>query len=352
MMQAPVHHILALTTIVRERVLPVSGNVTARLNQKVNPLDIIAEAQWSREHVLLDVSRTLRLSPDAADRLLKYKVGDTVPASAEIAVGQGLFPRTVRSPREGRVVAAGGGQMLLEVGGTKLELRAGIPGNVIQVIPGRGAVIQTAGALIQGVWGNGRIDTGLLVNPAEKPDEVLSIGRLDVSLRGSVILAGLVKDAETLQAAAELPVRGLIVSSLYPSLLPVARDMRYPIVVTDGFGAIPMNTSAYKLLSTNAKREVTLNAESFDRYSGARPEVIIPLPISQDPPVPRDVETFAPGQLVRLRRPPALGSVGTLVNIKPGLTTLPSGLRASAAEIKLDNGETVIAPLVNLEVVG
>ena len=351
-MQAPVHHIIALTTIVRERVLPVAGKVVARMNQKVSSVDIIAEANWAREHVLLDVARILRMSPNAADRLLRCKVDDTVAASAEIAVGKGLFPRTVRAPREGRVVAAGGGQVLLEVGETRLELRAGIPGTVIQIIPDRGAVIQTAGALIQGVWGNGRIDTGLLVSLAEKPDAVLTTGRLDVSLRGSIILAGLIKDAETFQAAADLPVRGLILSSLYPSLLPFAREMRYPIVVTDGFGAMPMNSAAYKLLSTNAKREVTLNAETYDRYTGARPEVIIPLPISQSPVVPRDVETFAPGQQVRLRRPPAIGSIGTLVSIKPGLTTLPSGLRAQAAEVKLEGGESIIAPLVNLEVVG
>jgi hypothetical protein len=53
-------------------------------------------------------------------------------------------------------------------------------------------------------------------------------GKLDISLRGSVILAGTVKDAETLDAAAELPVRGLILSSIFPSLLQKAREMRYP----------------------------------------------------------------------------------------------------------------------------
>jgi hypothetical protein len=352
MIHAPVHHIIGLTTIVRERVLPVSGNVLARLHQKVSAVDVVAETRWAREHVLLDVARAFGTSPAMADRLLKCKVNDRVAANAVIAASRGLIPRVVRAPREGTVVAAGGGQVLLEVGETKLELRAGIPGTVIETIPSRGVVIQTAGGLVQGFWGNGRIDMGLLVNLTESPDAILNAGRLDVSLRGSIILAGMVKDAETLQTAAELPVRGLILSSIVPTLLQKAREMRYPIMVTEGFGTLPMNSAAYKLLSTNAKREVIVNAEVYDRYAGTRPEVIIPLPISSNPPAPREVELLAPGLQVRMRRPPHMGMLGTIVRIKPGLTTLPSGLRARAAEVKLENNETALAPLVNLEVVG
>jgi len=351
-MQAPVNHIVGLTSIIRERLLPVSGEVLVRLNQRVSPIDVIAEAAWAREHVLLDVAQILNVSPNQADSFLKCKVGDQLAASAEVAVGKGLFPRTVRAPKEGRVAAAGAGQVLMEVGQTKMELKAGIPGVVMEIVPNRGVVIQAAGSLVQGIWGNGRIESGSLVNLAEKPDGVLLADRLDVSLRGSVILGGMVRDAETLQAAAELPVRGLILSSIYPSLIPKAREMRYPIIVTDGFGVLPMNSVAYKLLSTNAKREVVVNAEIYDRYSGARPEVIIPLPISSDPPAPRDVENFAPGLQVRMRRPPAMGAIGSIVSIKPGLTMLQSGLRASAAEVKLENDQVVIVPLVNLEVVG
>lgn len=351
-MIAAVHHIVGLTSIIRERLLPIPGTVLARLNQKVSSTDVIAETNWAREHVLLDVARILKITSNVAERLVKCKVDDRIGAGVEIAAGNGLFPHSVRTPRAGRVVAVGGGQVLMEVGETKLELKAGIPGTIIEIIAHRGAVIQTAGGLVQGVWGNGRIDSGPLVNIAEKPDGVLTEARLDVSLRGSILLAGMVKDPETLQNAAKLPVRGLILSSMYPSLIHIARKMPYPIMVTDGFGGMPMNSAAYKLLSTNAMREVTVNAEIYDRYSGARPEVIIPLPISTDPQTPREWETFAAGLQVRMRRPPGLGMMGTINSIKPGLTTLLSGLRAPAAEVHLENGDTVVVPLINLEVVG
>lgn len=351
-MLAPITHVLPLTTIVRERLLPVPGKVNVHVNQRVNPTDVIAETTFAREHVLLDVARTFGISPAAADKLIRVQEGDKLTQDALIAESSGLFARSIKAPRPGRVMIVGSGQVLMEVGDTRIELRAGLPGLVSQVIPDRGVVIRTAGALVQGVWGNGRIDNGLMVNLLEKPDDVLSAGRLDVSLRGSVILGGQVRDVETLKAAAELPVRGLILSSMPSSLLQAAYQMRFPIMVTEGFGAIPMNSAAFKLLTTNNKREATVNAEHFDRYTGSRPEVIIPLPISSEPDEPNPYEPFAAGQQVRMRRPPNAGMIGTISNLLPGLSLLPSGLRAPAADVKLENGENVIVPLVNLELVG
>jgi len=351
-MLAPVLHVLPLTTIVRERTLPVAGKVNAHVNQRVNPTDVVAEATFAREHVLLDVARTFGISPNAADKLIKVKEGDRLTQGALIAESNGMFPRTIKAPRAGRVMIAGSGQVLMEVGDTRIELRAGLPGVVTQVIPDKGVIIRTAGALIQGVWGNGRIDNGLMVNLLEKPDDVLTSARLDVSLRGSVILAGQVRDLDTLKVAAELPVRGLILSSISSSLITNAYQMRYPILVTEGFGALPMNSAAFKLLTTNNKREVTVNADHFDRYTGNRPEVIIPLPISNEPDEPNSYEVFAVGQTVRMRRPPNAGMIGTISNLRPGLSLLPSGLRAPAVDVKLENGENLVVPLVNLEVVG
>jgi hypothetical protein len=321
-MLAPVIHILPLTTILRERLLPVPGVVNVRLDQHVSASDVVAEARWAREHLLVDVARKLGISPSAADRLIRCKVDDELAANALIASRGGLFRREVHSPREGRVVVVGSGRVLMEVGEVNVELRAGLPGQVMKIIPDRGVAIQTTGALIQGVWGNGRIEAGML------------------------------RDGEVLRAAAELPVRGLILSSMQPSLISLALQMRYPILIMDGFGNLPMNSAAYRLLTTNAKREATVNAEPYDRYSGGHPEVIIPLPVTVEPAPPNDLETFAVGQQVLLRASPHYGMTGVILGLRPGLTNLPSGLRAPAADVRLENSEELPIPLANMEVVG
>ncbi|MCF6278032.1 MAG: hypothetical protein L3J16_04690, partial [Anaerolineales bacterium] len=331
-MLAPVTHILALTSIVRERLLPTPGRVVVKLNQTVSATDVVAEADYSHEHALIDVARILGISGEAADKMITCKVDQQLPEGTLIADGNGLIPRPIKTKRAGRVVAVGGGQVLMDVGDTSQELRAGIPGKVVEIVEKRGVIIQASGALIQGIWGNSRIEAGLLHVLAESPDHLLEASQLDVSLRGAVILAGYCQDAESLKAAAGLPVRGLILSGMRPSLLPLARKMRYPILVTDSFERQPMNLNAYKILSTNGQREISINAEPYDRYSGVHPEAVIPLPVNQPPSPPRDVETFAPGQTVRLRRAPHAGAVGTLTNLRAGLTTLPNGLRVAAGE--------------------
>jgi len=351
-MLAPVAHVLPLTTLRRERLLPIPGRVVARLDQKVTPLDVIAEANFGQEHILLDVVAGLGVSEETADTLVQVRTGDRVEEGQVVAARGGLFRKNVRVPSSGRVVAVGSGQILLEVGEGTYELRAGLPGVVTRLIPERGAEITMNGALIEGVWGNGRVDVGLMFPLLSSPGDPLTASRIDISLRGSVLLCGTCSDATALRAANELPVRGLILGSISSALLPLALQVRYPVVVLDGFDRRAMNAAAYRLLTTNSKREVTANGEPYNRYTGARPEVIIPLPVSEEPPQPRHVKTFASGQQVRLVRAPEAGRVGTLMTLLPGLTAMPNGLRLPAGEVRLEGGEQITVPLANLEVLG
>lgn len=349
-MIAPVTHVLPLTTIRRERLLPISGKVFVRLGQKVKPSDVVAEANLAPEHVLLDVSRGLGVSGQQADALIQYSAGDSVMEDDIIASRSGLARRVVRSPVAGRVVMVGDGQVLIEAKGQPAQVLAGIPGTVVEQVDQRGAVIETTGALIQGVWGNGGLDFGLMRVLSETPGELLIPDHLDVRMRGSVVLAGYCDREETLVAAADLVLRGLILGSMEAHLIPRANRIRFPIIVMEGFGARPMNAATFKLLSTNDNREVVVIGERYDRYAGTRPEVIIPLPASGQPEIPQDVRDFSPGQTVRILREPHAGSVGTLEARLQGVREFPSGVRAAAARVRLESGEDVLIPLANLEV--
>jgi hypothetical protein len=349
-MLAHVTHILPITTIRRERTLPVPGKVVVRKGQKVGPTDVIAETKIAPEQMLLDISRGLGLPPHDADELLQFKAGAAVAQGDVLAGPVGISRRVVRAPSNGRIIVAGEGQVLLELESPPYELKAGMPGIISELIDDLGVIVETSGSLIQGVWGNGRVDFGLLLVLARAPDEPLKADRLDVSLRGSVVLAGSCDDPQVIKTAGELPLRGLILGSMDGQLLPTAAKARYPIIVLDGFGRRGINTAAYRLLSTSERREVTLNAEPWDRFTGYRPEVIIPLPASPETSATRETADFAPGQRVICLRAPYTGLIGTLVSLLPGLHALPNGVKTIVAEIDLEEGDRVVLPLANMNV--
>jgi hypothetical protein len=351
-MLARVTHILPLTFIRRERVLPVNGRVIVRTGQKVSATDVIAETKLDPGHIILDISRGLGLPQEKSDKLITHKVGEQV-AEGDVIAGPvgGLFPRTVRAPKAGLVTVIGGGQVMIELEGSPYELRAGLPGVVAELIAERGAIIEAYGALIQGMWGNDRLETGVLNVVSHTPDEELTPDRLDVGMRGAIILGGWCSQAEVFRNAAEIPLRGLILASITPDLIPLASQAAYPVLVLEGFGKLPMDAATFNILSTNEKREVCVNATQWDRFNGIRPEIIIPLPVMNEIPPARDSDIFAPGQTVRIIQAPYKSRTATITSLLPSLTSFPSGLRVPAALLRLENGEQASVPLTNLEII-
>ncbi len=348
-MFAPITHILPVTAIRRERVLPVPGKVMVRSGQKVSATDIIAEADLSPEYILLDIARGLGVSADRSEKYLQVQAGDQVARGDMIAGPLGLARRVVRSPRDGRVILAGSGQVLIEAASSPFLLKAGISGEVVELVADQGALVETTGALIQGVWGNGQIDFGNLSVLAKSPDQMLTFDQLDVSQRGAIVLGACCEDRQALKMAEDLPLRGLILSSMSYSLVPIALKLQLPVILIEGFGRRPMNSIAFKLLTTNDRREVAVNAETWDRYSSQRPEVVISLPTPGSVALPKEAGTFAPDQLVRILSAPYVGKVGKISSLKD-TAVYPNGLRAPSAEVRLESGEKAILPLANLEV--
>lgn len=345
-------YVIPLTTLYRRRMLPAPGRLRVRQGQKVAPNDIVAEADLAAEHVLLDVARGLSVSPKKADEYIDRGPGELVSEGDLIATGpRGLVRRTMRAPVEGKIVYIRNGQVLLQKSETPFELKAGYTGTISEMIAERGVVIEMTGALIQGVWGNGQVDFGVMQMTAESPGQRFVLDQVDVSLRGGMLAGGYLDDADALEALAEIPIRGLILASMPARLIPVAQAVPYPVLLTEGFGERPMNMAAFRLLASNSEREISVNAEPYQPYQGTRPEIVIPLPVAGTPPIPARPADFAPQQRVRVVRAPYASQLGTILFLRTELYALPSGLQTVVADVRLDSGERVVLPLANLEVI-
>jgi hypothetical protein len=351
-MIAPSSYIQPLTTLRRKRTLPVEGVVLVNLGDSVHSGDAVARAHLEAKHFILDAGRALGMPPERAKRLIQRSVGEQVEEGAIIAGRRGVGARQLRAPAAGTVAAISESQVLLQVSDDSALLQARVPGTVIDIEMNRGVTIECVCALAQGVWGNGRLADGILHAVGTEPSQAITADQIDMSLRGVILFVGHCGQRQALELAAQVPIRGLIVGSLATRLLPIAKNMPYPVVVIEGFGSTPMNRDAFNLFSNHNGDQATLNAQPFEPSSWGRPEVIIPIKDAGKPPQPVPMQTFRIGRTVRVLNGPDKGLVGEITALLPASTLYASGLRAPSAEVALETGNVTNYPFANLGLLG
>lgn len=347
--------VIPLTTIRRERVLPVEGEVLVRAGAHVEPLSIVARTEVPGRYRILNVSQALRVSPRLAEKYIRPRPGQTI-RSGQVVAGRrtrfGLFPRLVRAPQDGIVAAVGGGRVLLETEGEPVEVRAYLPGTVSDVLPKRGALIEAIGALIQGVWGSGGESFGVLKVLVNEPHQPLRARAIDVASHGAVLVGGSTMDQDALQQAMELQVRGILIGSLDPALLEMASQMPFPIVATEGLGSVPMAQPIFQLLRTNDGREAAISGRFKLGWGTLRPEIFIPLPSRSAPAPPPPGTPLDVGVQVRVIRGPATGRVGKVRYLPPQPQAIETEAKVWGAVVAFDGMEEEFVPFFNLELLG
>lgn len=340
-----------LTIIRKERRLPAPGDILVREGDRVEPVQVIGRALMPGEFRIVNVSQALGVSRRAVRRYLKVKVGQEVRRGDVLAARGGLARRACRAPIEGTVTGIGGGRLIIEAPPQPVEVRAAYPGVVKRVVHGVGVVIQVTGALIQGAWGNNQEAFGVLRVVTDAREKPLRERMIDASCRGAILIAGVLTDAEVLDKASEVQVRGIVVGGLAAELWEKALQMPFPVVATEGIGNIPMSIRGFQLLSTHNGREAVLDGHLATGYSPARPEIIIPLPASPGtgplewPDVPLKVE-----DTVRIVRVPYAGQVGQITDITFGGAA--TGSRVPAARVQVPGEEKpLVVPVCNLEII-
>lgn len=345
-------HVSPLATIRRERLLPQPGYVLVDEGERVESATVVAKTEIVSRHFYYDLTVRLDVKAEEAQKHVRIQPDVVVEKGEVIALRPGLFsPTRVRAPLRGRIVEIKDGKVLFAASGPEYQIKAGFPSVIASVNAEWGVMLETTGALIQGVWGSGKQEYGGLKMLLNDPAQPLPAELLDASCKGAIVVGGMAEE-QTLRLAEKVKVRGLILGSMPASLIRLTRTMPFPVLVVEGFGQRIMSSHAWTLFADHNGREVFVDARPPDRWEGRRPEAIIPLPPpGGSPPVPSDGQPLDEGKRVRILRPPYASAIGTVLYIPARMQTMPSGVQSYAAHVELENGQgEVVVPVANLEI--
>ncbi|MEP7200276.1 MAG: hypothetical protein ABI874_10685 [Chloroflexota bacterium] len=351
----PTARILPQTRVSRERLLPRAGEALVSANDRVEPVDVVARALTPASPKVYNIARLFKVSSFRARNLMLKQVGESFDQDEVLARKQPLLygkPYVIRAPWPGRVLAAHDGDVLLEAAPALLELQANIKGSVVNA-SSFGVVLQTLGALVQGAWGNGKESYGVLKALGDAREQALTADSVDVSCLGAIILVGGTLEPEGLKQAEAQQVRGVIAGSMAASLRAQALVLPFPVMITEGFGALPMAPSAYELLRSFNTREAALRAVSQTRWGAQRPEVVVPLTAREatSSESPLAFVALQADVKVRVCAGAQFGRTGHIVSEMPQSRMMSGGARARAVEVELSDGDRVWVAINNLEAI-
>lgn len=354
------------------RRLPLKGEVLVQPGQRVAADTPVARTLLPGDPVTVNVAHRLGVDPGDVSSVMLKREGETVSEGEVIARTAGffgLFRRELRSPADGTVemISSVTGQITLRKAPVPVEVRAYVDGVVVEVIPGEGAVVETEGAFIQGIFGVGGETHGVVRVRVGGPDQVLDADAIDETCRGAVVVGGSLATAAALQRAREVGARavvcgGIIDTDLVALLghdLGVAitghEDVGLTVIVTEGFGPIRMAERTFRLLQAVEGMAASVNGATQIRAGVLRPEIIVPGFRPADAPAGRGDEDgqglLQVGTPVRIIREPHFGALATVVALPPELQAVDTEARVRVLQARLEDGRVVTVPRANVEII-
>ena len=357
-------------TIVRkQRRLPLKGKVSVHVGDSVNATDVVARTDIPGIIQTVKVAEVLGLEPPEALALLKVKEGDEVTAGqifAETKSFFGLVRSECKTPFTGRVelISSATGHVGVRLPSKPIEVTAYVNGTVAEVMEDEGVVVETYGALVQGIFGVGGERMGRLVMAVTSPEAILDESCISDQHAGAVVIGGAGVTLGALHRAAGIGVLGIVVGAIVDTDLVayVGHDIGVAItgheeitttlILTEGFGSIAMAARTFELLKSLEGRDVSINGATQIRAGVIRPEIIAPLDVKPD-----RVEESLGGQMldigthIRVIREPYFGKLGTVTKLPHELVEVESGAIVRILEAKLNDGADVIVPRANVEII-
>jgi hypothetical protein len=295
MPQAQGSRITPETALKKTRRIPTQGTVLVNMGELVAPNTVVARGHVPNPEIQeVKFYVDLGVDPERVERYLLKNEGEEVRKNEVIAFRRsffGLSMRESRSPIEGTIEHFSNitGKALIRGKPIPIEVKAHIPGKVIEVIPKEGAVIESPAAHIQGVFGIGGETHGMLVTAVKTPDEVVSPDKIHVEHKGKILVGGSLLTLDALEKAVETGVKGVISGGVdqkelttflgYEIGVGITGDEEsgLTLILTEGFGQHSMDDEIFQLLRSHEGNKACIDGSTQIRLRAIRPEIILPL---------------------------------------------------------------------------
>lgn len=357
------------TVIHRRRMLPLPGKLLVKVGDAVRSDHVVARAELPGKVFPVNLANQLSVAPGEIKEYLTKKEGERVEKDEILAENKPLikwFKTEIPSPVAGTIesVSTVTGQVLLREPPRVLELPAYVDGAIVDTIPQQGVVVETACSLVQGIFGIGGETSGEIVMAVKAPDEPLTPGHLTSAMKGKVVVGGSFLSADAMKQAKAVGVAGLVVGGIHDEDLRAllgydlgvaitgTEQVGFTLILTEGFGTIPMATKTFTLLSAHAGRQASLSGATQIRAGVIRPEIIVPQADARAKDEARSHrEGIRLGDPVRIIRDPMFGRIGAVSALPSELTKIPTESEVRVLEVTFSDGNKVVIPRTNIEVI-
>jgi len=363
--------VTAWTKLRRERKLPLPGDVLVTEGQQVTAETVVARTELPGNVQSVNAANLLGVLPEDVEESLTKPVGSKVEKGETFAESRsffGLFRSKCHAPVKGTLesVSKITGQVLLREEPIPVEVDAYVDGTVVEVHPRSGVTIETEGAFIQGIFGVGGETCGTLHVAVAGPADPLDERAIDASARGKILVGGAYVTAATLRKAVAQGIKAVVVGGfddhdlrqLLGYDLGVAitgsEELGITLIVTEGFGSIPMAARTFDLLRACEGRRVSVSGATQIRAGVQRPEIVAPSLKGAGSPGGQDGSAEAglkAGDMVRVIRQPYFGRIGRVTALPPELMPLETEAKVRVLEVDFGNGSTTLLPRANVEMI-
>lgn len=363
--------VASYTTLRRERKLPLAGTVLAKVGQPVEAETVVARTELPGNVQTVNVANILGVLPEDVPDCLVKPVGSPVKKGEVFAESRsffGLFKSKCTAPVDGTLesLSTVTGQAILREPPIPVEVDAYVDGTVVEVHEGQGVTVETRGSFIQGIFGIGGETSGILHVCVEKPSDVLTEAKIGDEARGKVLVGGSHVSTKVLRHAIAKGARAVVIGGFddhdlreflgYDLGVAItgSEEKGLTLVVTEGFGEIPMANRTFDLLKSCEGRKVSVSGATQIRAGVLRPEIVAPR--TADPSAGKGGGSHEHGGLelgsqIRVIREPHFGRLGKVVALPPELVALETEAKVRVLEVDFGNGSRAMLPRANVEMI-